>query len=140
MSLGLFMDELWVCPNKDGATWRVVHHAFRYQCADETIITVPPGFVTDFASVPRGVWNMFPPWASYGWAAVIHDWLYKSQTTTKAVADLIFLEAMEMLGVPLTTRQILYHTVQFAGAAAWDAHTAEADRWRRLVTHQEKIL
>ena len=39
-------------------------------------ISVPKGFVTDLASVPRGIWWLIAPW-DIARAAVIHDLLYK---------------------------------------------------------------
>ena len=39
-------------------------------------ISVPKGFVTDLASVPRIVWNVVAPW-DIARAAIIHDLLYK---------------------------------------------------------------
>lgn len=39
-------------------------------------IVVPEGFITDFASIPRFLWSIYPPTGRYQEAAVIHDWLY----------------------------------------------------------------
>jgi hypothetical protein len=41
----------------------------------ETII-VPAGFETDFASIPWGLWNLFPPLGPWARPAIIHDFLY----------------------------------------------------------------
>lgn len=38
-------------------------------------ITVPAGFSTDFASVPKLAQAIYPPMGYYGNAAVLHDWL-----------------------------------------------------------------
>lgn len=40
------------------------------------VVLVPAGFVTDFASVPFGVRNLFPALGRHGRPAIIHDWLY----------------------------------------------------------------
>ena len=40
---------------------------------------VPAGFETDFASVPRAFWSVFPPYGPYTKSAVLHDWLYVTQ-------------------------------------------------------------
>jgi hypothetical protein len=37
--------------------------------------TVPVGYVTDFASVPRPLWILFPQSGRWDTAAVVHDWL-----------------------------------------------------------------
>ena len=38
-------------------------------------VTVPIGYLTDGASVPRLFWNIIPPWGKYSQAAVLHDYL-----------------------------------------------------------------
>ena len=43
----------------------------------DTKITVPKGFVTDLASVPRICWAFIAPW-DVARAAIIHDLLYKT--------------------------------------------------------------
>ncbi len=40
-------------------------------------VTVPKGFVTDLASVPRAVWWLISPW-DIARAAIVHDLLYKT--------------------------------------------------------------
>lgn len=42
----------------------------------ESVILVPAGFITDFASMPFGVRNLFPPIGIYARPAIIHDLLY----------------------------------------------------------------
>jgi hypothetical protein len=88
------------------------------------LIDVTIGFQTDFASVPRLLWWVFPPWGTYGNAAVIHDWLYWTQRIAgKEVAhedaDRIFDEAMGVLNVDRVTRWCLFHAVLWFGGAAW---------------------
>ena len=65
-------------------------------------ITVPKGFITDLASVPRSFWTIFPPFGKYTPAAVIHDFLYSEHNTTginRTLADKIFLHIMRELNV-----------------------------------------
>lgn len=40
-------------------------------------IVVPCGFETDFASIPFGVRDLFPPMGLWGRPAIIHDFLYR---------------------------------------------------------------
>lgn len=103
--------------------WAVLN-AFDYDIGElggEKII-VPKGFITDFASTPRFLWRIFPPWGPYRKAAVIHDWLYANQEYAKAVADAIFLEAMEVLKVSYFTRYTVYWGVHAFGFVAWNGH------------------
>lgn len=57
------------------------------------IITVPKGKVTDFASVPRILWGLIPPYGRYTEASVVHDYLYSIGYNRKQ-ADKIFYELM----------------------------------------------
>lgn len=82
-------------------------------------ITVPPGFITDFASVPR---LPFAYWLTGNTAqapAVIHDYLYRMHSVTRAWADAIFYEAMAEEGDPLWRRWLMWLAVRAAGWGAW---------------------
>lgn len=85
----------------------------------EEIITVPAGFVTDFASVPRALWWLFPPHGKYAKAAIVHDYLYVQAYKTKAFADGVFFEAMGVLGVPSLTRHLMYWAVRLFGRGSY---------------------
>jgi len=83
--------------------------------------TIPAGFVTDFASVPRWLWWIVPPWGRYFPAAVVHDWLYSIQDRPRENADKIFLLIMEALNTPAWRRQIMYRVVRWFGESTWKA-------------------
>ena len=84
--------------------------------ASPDIIHVPKGFVTDLASTPFFVWSLgFPKWGRHSKAAVVHDYLYQSKLRSRAMADLIFLEAMCVLRVPLWKRILMYMAVRIIG-------------------------
>lgn len=105
-----------------------LHEAFTYRVGSEDSersITVPKGFRTDFASVPRIFWRIVPPVGLYGKAAVLHDWLYFSEFATREEADDIFLEAMEVLGVPKYRRLTMYYAVRLFG---WRFYGTEKTR------------
>lgn len=72
-------------------------------------ITVPKGFKTDLASVPRACWAFIAPF-DIARAGVVHDYIYwcirqyrsknpdadpEVYNSAKAVADKVFLEAMK---------------------------------------------
>lgn len=102
--------------------WRVIS-PFRYYLGEkysEQWVMIPAGYLTDGASVPRLLWNMIPPWGSYGQAAVVHDYLCenlqimvagKSTPITRTRCDEILNEAMQVLGVPTLLRLAIYHGV-----------------------------
>ena len=50
-------------------------------------VTAPKGFVTDLASIPRVFWSALRPDGLYAYAAILHDYLYWTQSTTKDVAE-----------------------------------------------------
>lgn len=102
----------------DGRIWRLIT-PFDYDSTIAGLISVPVGFVTDFASVPRFFWRVLPPTGRYGKAAVVHDYLYGSHLVAKPVADRVFLEAMTRLGVNRFTRSIMYWAVRLFGGTAY---------------------
>jgi hypothetical protein len=87
---------------------------------DAQPVTVPTGFVTDFASIPRAFWSLLKPDGNYAWAAVVHDYLYWTQTTSKDVADKTLLYAMEDFGIATISKQSIYQAVHLLGQGAWN--------------------
>jgi hypothetical protein len=54
-------------------------------------VTVPAGFITDLASVPRVLqWYAPSSHPDYRVAAIVHDYLYKFQVVPRFLADAIF--------------------------------------------------
>lgn len=87
-------------------------------------VTIPTGFVTDGASVPKVFWNILSPFGEYFPAALLHDYLYSRWSTShfgvdRATADKLFLEAMFNIGVPWHTRHIIYRAVRMFGWTAY---------------------
>lgn len=78
-------------------------------------ISVPVDFVTDFASVPRLLWPLFPPAGPWCEASVIHDYLCGQVGCSRFLADGIFREAMYRLGVPVWRRVLMYYAVRMYG-------------------------
>lgn len=119
-----FTTDLKLQPLDDGKTFKLLE-PFRYRIGSvdsENIITIPEGFLTDFASVPQIFWNILPPWGKYGKAAVLHDFLYKTGMFDRARCDEIFLEAMEALDVSWIKRRAIYTGVRVGGWVAWNSH------------------
>lgn len=82
-------------------------------------LTVPKGFVTDFASVPRvpiAYW-LFGDRAHH--ESVPHDFLYQTHKSSRADADKLFLEAMIVRKKPLYIRQPMYWGVVLGGASSY---------------------
>lgn len=85
---------------------------------------VPASFVTDFASVPRVLWRLIPPWGPYSRAAVVHDYLYRGgrlggQYVTRAFSDRLFYAHMRALGVCRLKAWVMWAGVRLGGFRAW---------------------
>ncbi len=124
-------------PMPDGRFWKVTADLTYYVGAEgsDTYVLVPKGALTDFASVPRILQNIFPPWGLYGPAAVVHDQLYTDQhmvvdgkvaAITRKQADDIFLEAMGVLNVPVWKRDAMYAGVRAGGWMPWGDYKNKA--------------
>lgn len=103
---------------EDGRDW-LLTETFSYLHDDGRSFVVPAGFRTDFASVPRFFWRVFPPAGRYAPAAVLHDMLYRTGLVSRRDADAIFYTAMKALGVFLPTRYILWLAVRLFGWTAY---------------------
>lgn len=122
---------------RTGPGLAVLRAPFAFDSPSLGLIVVEEGFDTDYASVPRLFWSLYPPDGSYTPAAIIHDALYFEQRIeldpatgifspiSRAEADHVFLEAMEALGVPALRRRLLHAAVRLGGWRAW----ARNRRW-----------
>lgn len=91
------------------------------------LITVPTGFVTDFASVPKWLPIAYAMLKNVGkQAAVVHDYLYQKHLCGKAKADRIFLEALKAMKVSAFKRWLLYSSVVAFG---WTSYASGPDRY-----------
>lgn len=91
-------------------------------------ISVPVGFETDFASVPRVCRLIIPKLGRYTKAAVIHDYLYQEHglksgglyfRVSRRTTDKIFRGAMEELGVSTWKRWAMWAAVRVGGFLSW---------------------
>lgn len=101
-----------------------------YTTVDGWAITVPAGFVTDFASIPRPLWVVIPPRGKYNRPAIIHDWLYQrapfdpttNRRVTQARADSILREACENCDDRFTQRWTIYLGLRVGGFVTWNRY------------------
>lgn len=89
------------------------------------VITVPAGFVTDYASIPRRLWSVYSPHDQYSRAAIVHDYLYWSQLCSRKQADNLFMIAMKESNVPFGTREAVYRVVKSIGGFSWSTNAEE---------------
>ncbi len=78
-------------------------------------LTVPAGFVTDLASIPRAFAWLFTPDGPYVSAACVHDFLYREGMVSRQMADLVLYEGMRVLGIPLWQCLAIYNAVRAGG-------------------------
>lgn len=84
------------------------------------LVEVPEGFVTDLTSIPRVFWQLARPEGRYAYAAVVHDYLYWTQTRPRSEADQILKYAMEDSKVGAVERWTIYQAVDKLGQSAWE--------------------
>jgi len=95
-------------------------------------LTVPQGFLTDFASVPKRIlgiplWSIFPPWGKHNKAAVVHDWLYRGKIVDRFLADAVFRYIMKELTVGFFKRVIMFYAVRIGGRKAFGSKPPNVD-------------
>ena len=113
-----FTDPLRVEIQADGVCGKLLQE-FDYHFGSEQspfVIHVPKGFVTDFASTPFFIWKT----GLFSKAAVVHDYLYQSKLVSRAIADLVFKEAMIVLGVHPMKAQVFYLAVRCFGCIGYN--------------------
>lgn len=89
------------------------------------VITVPGGFVTDFATVPWYARWRISPLGKHSIAAIVHDYLYWEQRCSREEADEILREAMGEYGSSSTDQAIVFYAVKYGAQSAWDENAAD---------------
>lgn len=112
----------------DGRSWSLVQ-PFGHATKAGHGVTVPAGFVTDFASVPRIFWRVIGPpvgagpGAAYGRAAVLHDYLYANPgKRTRKFCDELFFEVMVADEVSPARRWLMWAGVRLGGWRPWNRY------------------
>lgn len=111
----------------------------------EQVLTVPKGFETDLASVPRAFWQFIPPFGGYEAAAVLHDYLCVALASNgpKPVnardTDGLFRRIMREEGVGFVARWVMWVGVRW-GAVANPARRAGWLRDAPLVLPLSSLL
>jgi hypothetical protein len=89
-----------------------------YTHTDGTVYTVPKGFKTNFASVPKYFRNIIEPTGKHTNAAALHDFLYArgyKMNVSRKKADKIFYDAMRDSFVNIITANVLWFAVRVFG-------------------------
>jgi hypothetical protein len=120
---------------RDGRSLWGLEQDLTYRTVAGDTVTVPKGFVTDLASVPRVFWDLFPPDGPWTEAAVVHDALYftrggadlwqgrrcisRTAPYSRAACDGILREAMADIGIGVVPRTLIWAGVRLGGADAF---------------------
>ena len=113
-----FKDPFWIMLDKI---------AWKPEPGHESLpeVTVPKGFVTDLASIPPIFFSVLRPDGEYAYAAIIHDYLYWTQTLPREEADMVFKLAMEDFKVNSAIAFLIHKAVRWGGQSAWDDNAEE---------------
>jgi hypothetical protein len=79
-------------------------------------VSIPKGYRTNFASVPRIFWAIVPPIGKYSKATVVHDYLIDTMEEHDLnihQVNRLFKEAMDVSGVNWFYRNIMFVSVEF---------------------------
>ena len=95
--------------------WAIVNPLVYQSDVANTTITVPTGFQTEFASVPKlpFLFSCFGDIADS--AATIHDYIYTEKSFDRLTCDKVFQEAMKVVGVNPIKRKLMYWAVRAFG-------------------------
>jgi len=83
-------------------------------------VEVSKGFVTDLASIPPIFYSLLRPDGEYAYAAIVHDYLYWTQTRTRLMFDEILKSSMEDFDVDKLKIQAIYRGVRAFGERFWN--------------------
>lgn len=117
MSGFLNRPDLEAASDQDDGLWVLTKPLVYVSDVAQMTITVPAGFRTDLASVPRLPVVYWLTGDTSSAAAVVHDYLYSTGMVPRALADEVLREASQCTGVPAWRRWIMYLGVRLGGAA-----------------------
>lgn len=111
--------DLRTVDNTDDGRWILCGPlVYQSDVAGQTF-TVPAGFHTDLASVPRLPLVFLLTGDSARKASVVHDYLYTTHPVTRDVADAVLKEASLLTGVPKWRAWLMWAGVRLGGASHW---------------------
>lgn len=119
----LTVEELDDAANDGRGQWRLTTALVYQSDVASTIISVPTGFTTDFASVPRIPLVYEAVGDTAHAAAVVHDYLYSTGEVPRSMTDAIFKEAAQVSGISGWRSWILWAGVRIGGASRFKKTT-----------------
>jgi hypothetical protein len=101
--------------------WEVTHPLVYQSDVLGKTITVEPGFITDYASVPRLpiIYALLGDIAHE--SAVVHDWLFHHhEVCDKDTANLVLREAAQVEGIAHWKKMAIYLGVKIGSGKPWE--------------------
>lgn len=100
----------------------------KVQVGECQVLEIPPGFITDFASIPPPFRNLISPThCRLGRPAVLHDFAYAvGFRDSRAICDSLIWQGMVAEGAPAWMREAVYSGVRIGGWAAWDRYRGQS--------------
>jgi len=113
-----------LCPLEDRRNWLLVKDLV-VEIEGGKKLYIPAGSTTDFASIPRFLWNIFPPYdKGYLIPSIVHDFFYRTGHGTRKRADKIFYRLMLKYGTPKWKALLFYLVVRIFGGKAWQGESS----------------
>ena len=102
----------------NGGPWELVE---AFTVTPVPPMTVPAGFKTDLASIPRLLRGIIPQVGRHIQPAIAHDYCYRVAKSgrSRVQADRMFLDGMKETGVRFTRRWVMYLGVRMFGWLSW---------------------
>lgn len=113
-----FINSLEVTALRQGGYRLTTSLRYKTNIPEPHVVTVPAGFVTDLASIPRVFRWLFTGHGKSRYPSVVHDYLYEIRHD-RGEADRIFREALEVAGAGWLKRNVMYAAVRAGG---WKAY------------------
>ena len=118
----------------------LITRPYRYPVGGSGVaVDVPTGFVTDYASIPAPLRGLFERQGRYSRAALVHDYLYWSQTCSRGQTDNLFWIAMKESGVSAFQRRRIFEGVRVGGGVAWRDNRRQRDAKEPRIVPEDRL-
>lgn len=111
--------------NEGRGLWRLTSPLLYFSSLTNDVYTVPEGFLTDYASVPRAPVVFWLTGDTCARPSVVHDFAYskgkdgKHPVPDRATADALLREAALAEGAPAWRVALIYRGVRLFGGSHW---------------------
>lgn len=116
------MDDKFIYEDGDKEDCFFIYQDIEYTLSNGKIVKIPKGMETDFASIPRFFWRLFPPHLKkYRQGAVVHDYLYMTEdiVTSRAYADAEFRRILIKKGTARWQAWLFWSVIRMFGNKNW---------------------